>query len=213
MDNALNVLHSIQKNLKAPKNQWNAFGNYNYRNAEDILEAVKSILPDNCFVILSDDIIQLGDRYYVKATAELHTPDFTIHASGVAREALSKKGMDEAQISGAASSYARKYALNGLFAIDDGKDSDSQDNRSNDKPKSKPQSSNKEKEDPVSDEDKWAKGFAIWKSKIKKAENLQALLDLHTDMQAESEKYKWPAFHKGRVKGEFTAKREKEGWQ
>lgn len=127
-------LGKIQTNLKAPKNQFNSFGKYNYRSCEDILEGLKPLLTEyNCSVIISDEIELIGDRYYLKATATLidneKTDNNIISVSGYAREAESKKGMDDSQVSGATSSYARKYALNGLFAIDDTKDADSQDNR------------------------------------------------------------------------------------
>jgi hypothetical protein len=117
-------LSRIQKELKAPKGQFNKFGNYKYRSCEDILEAVKPLLGKCCLTI-SDDIVLIGDRFYVKATAKLAlSNDDYIENSALAREALDKKGMDESQITGASSSYARKYALNGLFAIDDTKDAD-----------------------------------------------------------------------------------------
>jgi hypothetical protein len=120
-------LVDIQDNLKAPKNQRNTFGNYNYRSCEDILEAVKPLLKEHkLFITISDHMVQFGDRYYVSATAFISDGENSIHASALAREALTKKGMDEAQITGSASSYARKYALNGLFAIDDTKDADAQ---------------------------------------------------------------------------------------
>ena len=118
---------NIQQKLKAPKTQRNNFGNYNYRSCEDILEAVKPLLEENkCFLIITDEIINLGNRYYVKATAKLINEDGSLIAenNGIAREEESKKGMDGSQITGASSSYARKYALNGLFGIDDTKDSD-----------------------------------------------------------------------------------------
>ena len=121
-----NILKEIQSELKAPKGQRNNFGNYNYRSAEDILEAVKPLLKKhNCALVINDDIVEVGGRVYVKATAMLaiaNTPFAS--ASAFAREAESNKGMDEAQVTGAASSYARKYALNGLLAIDDTKDAD-----------------------------------------------------------------------------------------
>ena len=119
-------LINIQANLKAPKGQRNNFGKYNYRSCEDILEAVKPLLKsENSFLTLSDEIVNVGTRNYVKATATLYMPeDKTISVSASACEAEVKKGMDPAQITGAASSYARKYALNGLFAIDDTKDAD-----------------------------------------------------------------------------------------
>lgn len=116
-------LSQIQAQLKAPKNQRNAFGGYNYRSCEDILEAVKPLLGEACLTI-SDDIVLIGDRFYIKATAKLSLGSEVIENSAFAREPLAKKGMDEAQITGATSSYARKYALNGLFAIDDTKDAD-----------------------------------------------------------------------------------------
>lgn len=119
-------LGEIQKALKAPKGQHNSFGNYNYRNCEDILEAVKPLLQDEECVILGDEVVMVGARYYVKATASLYAGDAVmVEATAYARESEEKKGMDAAQITGAASSYARKYALNGLFAIDDTKDADS----------------------------------------------------------------------------------------
>ena len=126
MENKKNILQLIQSELKAPKGQRNNFGNYNYRSAEDILEAVKPLLKKhNCALVINDDIVEVADRVYVKATAMLaiaNTPFAS--ATAFAREALVKKGMDEAQITGSASSYARKYALNGLLAIDDTKDAD-----------------------------------------------------------------------------------------
>ena len=115
----------IQSELKAPKGQTNKFGGYSYRSAEDILEAVKPLLNKyKCDLTLSDDIVAVGGRVYVKATAMLCDTDVIAEVSAFAREAETKKGMDDAQITGSASSYARKYALNGLFCIDDTKDAD-----------------------------------------------------------------------------------------
>ena len=116
----------IQSNLKAPKNQFNSYGGYKYRSCEDIMEAVKPLLKEkNCSLTVSDEIVQVGDRIYVKATATLKTSSGeTFQNTAFAREALTKKGMDESQVTGTASSYARKYALNGLFCIDDTKDAD-----------------------------------------------------------------------------------------
>ena len=117
-------LIEIQQGLKAPKGQRNNFGKYNYRSCEDILEAVKPLLG-NSYLTLSDDITAVGDRIYVKATATLKLADGPcVSVTAMAREALSQKGMSDPQITGSASSYARKYALNGLFAIDDTKDDD-----------------------------------------------------------------------------------------
>jgi hypothetical protein len=139
-------LLSIQTELKAPKNQFNSFGNYNYRSCEDILEAVKPLCKKgNVLLTLSDTIKHVGERYYVEATATLYDveTDDCISVSAYAREEETKKGMDSSQITGAASSYARKYALNGLFNIDDTKDSDSTNegdgkHKTSPKPKAEP---------------------------------------------------------------------------
>ena len=117
-------LEEIQKNLKAPKNQYNSFRDFNYRSCEDILEAVKPLLGD-ALLTLSDDIIEVGGRVYVRATAKISCGENSVSVSAFAREPEEKKGMDDSQITGSASSYARKYALNGLFCIDDAKDADS----------------------------------------------------------------------------------------
>jgi hypothetical protein len=119
------ILSQIQRELKVPKERKNTFGNYFYRNAEDIVDAVKKALPENVALILVDELILIGSRYYVKATAKLISGEEFIKTEAFAREEEVKKGMDSSQITGAASSYARKYALCGLFAIDDGVDSDS----------------------------------------------------------------------------------------
>lgn len=126
----MTILNKIQKELKAPKNQRNTFGNYNYRSCEDILEAVKPLLG-TATLIISDEMVVIGERYYIKAIATLTDGDKSISATAYAREPQVKKGMDEAQITGATSSYARKYALNGLFLIDDTKDADTMDNSKN----------------------------------------------------------------------------------
>ena len=120
-------LASIQTTIKAPKNLYNSYGNYNYRNAEGILESVKPYLErEGCILLLEDKIEVIGDRYYVKATATLKDAETAdeISVSAFARESLEKKGMDSSQVTGATSSYARKYALNGLFLLDDTKDAD-----------------------------------------------------------------------------------------
>jgi hypothetical protein len=117
------ALAAIQAALRAPKGQTNTFGKYKYRSCEDILEAVKPLLNGRALT-LSDEIVEVGGRVYVKATAQFEG----ISVTAFAREQEMKKGMDEAQITGAASSYARKYALNGLFLIDDNKDADTMDN-------------------------------------------------------------------------------------
>ena len=120
-------LLKIQGSLKAPKGQYNGFGKYKYRSCEDILEALKPLLVESKAVVtINDSLIQVGERYYVQAIATLVDVEDgeKVSVMAYAREALSKKGMDESQVTGATSSYARKYALNGLFAIDDNKDMD-----------------------------------------------------------------------------------------
>ena len=119
-------LLQIQSELKAPKGQYNSFGKYKYRSCEDILEAVKPLcVKYGVILTLSDEMVQVGERYYIKATARLRKEGGSdILVTAYAREALDKKGMDDSQITGTASSYARKYALNGLFCIDDTKDAD-----------------------------------------------------------------------------------------
>ena len=119
-------LSQIQSKLNAPKGQYNSFGKYNYRNCEDILQALKPILAEHkCHVSLSDEVVIVGNRFYIKATATItDSENNSFSTTAFAREAESKKGMDESQVTGSTSSYARKYALNGLFAIDDNKDAD-----------------------------------------------------------------------------------------
>lgn len=120
-------LAAVQRELKAPKGQFNSFGKYKYRSCEDILEALKPVLSKNgCAVVLSDSVEQVGDRFYICATATItdYETHEQVHNTAFAREDTDKKGMDGSQITGTASSYARKYALNGLFLIDDTKDAD-----------------------------------------------------------------------------------------
>ena len=135
----LQHLYVVQKNLKAPKNQYNSYGGFHYRSCEDILEALKEVMPHGCAVTLSDEIIESGSVHkvdqsgqnktsimYVKATATFHFDGQTINSTGFARENLTHKKMNPEQTTGSAGSYARKYALNGLFMIDDNKDADDQ---------------------------------------------------------------------------------------
>ena len=134
------VLQQIQAELKAPKNQYNSFGKYTYRNAEDIQESLKPILAKHGHsVIIYDDIVQVGGRIYVKATVELIDPANKEVAKTVAfaREPESRKGMDDAQVTGATSSYARKYALGGMFLLDDTKDADANEPKPEPKPPEK----------------------------------------------------------------------------
>lgn len=119
----METLNRIQKELKAPKSQYNAFGKFNYRKCEDILEAVKPLLGKATLVI-TDEIVMIGNRYYVKAVATLTDGDKSVSATAYARESEEKKGMDSAMLTGATSSYARKYALSGLLCIDDNADAD-----------------------------------------------------------------------------------------
>jgi hypothetical protein len=123
------VLHKIQQELKVPKAQYNSFGKYNYRSCEDIVEAVKKMLPEGYILLLCDEMVEVGGRCYVKAKAIITNGEERLEVYGYAREALNKKGMDESQITGTASTYARKYALNGMFAIDDTKDNDTDESR------------------------------------------------------------------------------------
>jgi len=128
-------LLKVQQELKAPKSQRNNFGGYNYRSCEDIFEAVKPILEKEKLTLrVTDELVLIGDRYYIKATAILSDGKDTIENVAYAREEETKKGMDGSQITGASSSYARKYALNGLFLIDDTLDSDAT-NDGSEKPK------------------------------------------------------------------------------
>lgn len=145
MTTVVEVLAQVQAELKAPKGQYNSFGKYNYRSTEDILEGLKPVLAKHkASVVLSDDVELVGDRYYIVATATFYHGTETISNKAMARESLTKKGMDDSQITGTASSYARKYALNGLFLIDDTKDADTDEYKKQTSPKEqsskKPQS-------------------------------------------------------------------------
>jgi hypothetical protein len=148
-------LSKIQTQINAPKKQYNSFGEYYYRSCEDILEGLKPFLAEHgATIVLNDEIVQIGDRYYVKATATLKSDSGEWTNTAYAREPESRKKMDEAQITGATSSYARKYALQGLLALDDQKDPDSQDNRKSTpsrKPDSKPKPEPKSKAAPKSE--------------------------------------------------------------
>lgn len=130
-NNIYKKLMAVQSELKAPKGQYNKFGGYNYRSCEDILEAVKPLLNKHGLVlVLTDSVSEQGDRFYVRAEARLIDADNgdEIKTDAYAREALTRKGMDDSQVTGSTSSYARKYALNGLFCIDDNKDADTWNN-------------------------------------------------------------------------------------
>jgi hypothetical protein len=142
-------LQQVQSELVAPKGQYNSFGKYNYRSCEDILEALKPLLAKyGATVILSDNVKEVGGRVYVEATATFRVGEnYYLETKAWAREPESQKGMNDAQITGSVSSYARKYALNGLFAIDDTKDADTQDN--SEKPVKPPVKKPPQKTEPV----------------------------------------------------------------
>ena len=143
------VLLDVQNELKAPKNQYNSFGKYKYRSTEDVLEALKPILKSKGLsLVLSDSIEQVSDRVYVKSTARLMYKKTSIEVSAFARESITKKGMDDSQITGTASSYARKYALNGMFLIDDSKDADSDEFKNQTNSQNNQQKQNQEQEPP-----------------------------------------------------------------
>ena len=146
-------LLAVQAELKAPKGQYNSFGKYKYRSCEDILEAVKPILKEHgASITISDELVQIGNRIYVKATARFWDIDDGgyVNNTAFAREPDTKKGMDESQITGTASSYARKYALNGLLLIDDTKDADTDENRNERESRAKKQKE-QPKQEPVED--------------------------------------------------------------
>lgn len=165
--NIYEKLLNVQTALKAPKGQYNSFGKYNYRNCEDILESVKPLCASNkAAVFISDELVSIGDRYYVKATVffiDTEKEGTPLMVTAYAREEADKKGMDGSQITGASSSYARKYALNGLFCIDDTKDSDTtnvpqetakpvqkpQEKKVEQKPEPKPEVKQEQKTEPV----------------------------------------------------------------
>lgn len=147
MSEFITKVSEIQAELKAPKNRKNTFGGYNYRNCEDILEGVKPLCrAKGLMLTISDEPVDVNGWHYIKATATLTDGESTISVSASAREAENKKGMDESQISGTASSYARKYALNGLFLIDDTKDADSDEYQKERTNRSKQEKSNEEAE-------------------------------------------------------------------
>lgn len=145
----MNKLVAVQAALKAPKGQFNKFGGYKYRSCEDILEAVKPLLLEQGLQLtITDEPVEVGGRIYIKATATVTDGSETAAVSGYAREAETKKGMDESQITGTASSYARKYALNGLFLIDDTKDADATNDHQKPKAATRPKQAPKPKAAP-----------------------------------------------------------------
>lgn len=151
-----NLLSNIQRELKAPKSAYNQFGKYYYRKTEDILEAAKQLLPEGAWIGMSDRMVQLGDRFYVEATATLHFKGEQAYATAIAREADEQKGMSAAQVTGSSSTYARKYALGGLFALDDTKDDDGLE-----KEKSAPKAKEVPYKKELSPEESKAKAFEV----------------------------------------------------
>jgi len=144
----MEVLIKIQSELKANKSQYNSFGKYYYRSCEDILEALKPLLTKyNATMYITDEVVEVGGRVYVKATTTISDGKESISVSAYAREPETRKGMDDAQVTGATSSYARKYCLNGLFAIDDSKDADTDENRNESDARSKTNGSDTPKSD------------------------------------------------------------------
>lgn len=176
-------LINIQNELKAPKNLYNTFGKYYYRNAESIMEAVKPLLKRyGCILTLSDDVRLVGERYYIYATATLINKDGnTVSVTAEAREDPSKKGMDGMQLTGTASSYARKYALNGLFLIDDTKDADTDEYKTEADSRAK-----REKLDAEKQREALAKKFPdVFAAKT--IDELMAVYNNHADLQGDSE--------------------------
>ena len=170
-------LATIQHTLNAPKGQYNNFGKYHYRSCEDILEGVKPLL-DGLFLSISDELVLIGDRYYVKSTATITDGESSHSATAMAREALDKKGMDEAQITGATSSYARKYCLNGLFGIDDSKDADSNEHnqqQNNARPQQQQKQPATHPEKPTRTPDQILREFTEMVSKESDLETIQGL--------------------------------------
>lgn len=180
-------LLKIQQELKAPKSQYNEFNKFNYRNAEDILEAVKPLLEKNGLtLVLSDEMQYIGNRYYIKATATLSDGEDTITATAYAREDESRAGMSESQVTGCSSSYARKYCLNGLFCIDDGKDSDSFDNKRPAKPSNKPVESAKENKGTMTT----LEGLKAFCGEMKHSADKNELLSFYKFYEQKAEKWR-----------------------
>lgn len=169
----LQKLNKIQTEVHVPKNQYNSFGKYKFRNCDDILEALKPTLKElGCVVLLSDDVINIDGRYYVQSTATLKDEEGEISTSAFAREEDSKKGFDSSQLTGSTSSYSRKYALNGLLALDDNKDSD-ETNKPNEK--TTPQQTQPK------EEVKWLSEVNLKKVLgVKDKEKVQATIDMYS---------------------------------
>lgn len=188
----------IQQELKAPKNQLNRFGGYKYRSCEDILEAVKPLLGELVLTV-RDDIVEVGGRVYVKATATITDGTNKIENTAFAREAESKKGMDESQITGASSSYARKYALNGLLCIDDTKDADATNTHEDKTPAEKAKQTRAENK--ASFEERFSKAYSIFKQpNLKWSYNLE---ESFLRLMEEAKKRKYEEEKQREMKGIF----------
>lgn len=196
MEKELNdKLIAIQSNLKAPKSQYNSFGKYYFRSGEDILEALKPLLKENgCTLVMSDEIVFVSDRVYVKSIATLSDGKDSVSTTAFAREEADKKGMDGAQITGAASSYARKYALNGLFCIDDTKDPDATNKHGKDEPEPTPKPS--AKPTPKSDIDQAKKALELCKDNA----SIDAVVKVFKNLWKDEEFKKLVEEARGRVK-------------
>jgi len=187
-------LLEVQRDLKAPKNQFNKFGGYNYRSAEDIIEAVKPLLCEKGLVqTITDDIVQVGERYYVKATVTVTDGEDSIQVSGLAREEENKKGTDSMQLTGATSSYARKYAMNGMYAIDDNKDSDSTNKHGKDKSQENLRGAAKEAKQPQQSDDDLTDGksqaaFQVALQKFKDCQSKKEISDNGRTIMAQARK-------------------------
>lgn len=178
--NITEKLAKVQRELKAPKYRMNKFGGYAYRSCEDIMEAIKPCMPAGCVVTVSDEITAVADRVYVKATARFTDGEASVEVTAFAREADARKGMDDSQVTGSASSYARKFALNGLFMIDDNKDADAESPKQDDaneiaKPLDSIKSALKAKGKSEADFCQW------FTAATKRAEPLQAIAALTAD--------------------------------
>ncbi len=196
MEKELNdKLIAIQSNLKAPKNQYNSFGKYYFRSGEDILEALKPLLKENgCTLVMSDEIVFVSDRVYVKSIATLSDGKDSVSTTAFAREEADKKGMDGAQITGAASSYARKYALNGLFCIDDTKDPDATNKHGKDEPEPTPKQA--AKPTPKSDIEQARKALDLCKDNA----SIDAVVKVFKNLWKDEEFKKLVEEARGRVK-------------
>ena len=169
--NVTQKLIKVQNELKAPKGNYNSFGKYKYRSAEDILESVKPLNADNGLLLtLSDKPTLIGEWHYIEATATITDGETSLSVTAYARESLNKKGMDESQITGTASSYARKYALNGLYLIDDTKDADTDEYQQQTNQEQSPKKASDKQLDLITkllkgDSDRLAKMLAYYKVK------------------------------------------------